>query len=186
MSLTVVEHDHIGIDVIGEPLIQRVSGPDLYRRPEGTTPEEYGAQLVAEFRSKVEGLGPENVAGFFAEPIMGAGGVLMPPPGYLQGMREACTEYGILYVSDEVVTAFGRLGHMFASEDAFGIVPDIISSAKGLTSAYAPLSATIISDEIYDVISTPQAEGAVFAHGFTYSGHPVCCAAAFTSSRFLA
>ena len=185
MSLTGVEYDHIGFDVIGEPLIQRVSGPDLYRRPEGTTPEEYGAQLVAEFRSKVEGLGPENVAGFFAEPIMGAGGVLMPPPGYLQGMREACTEFGILYVSDEVVTAFGRLGHMFASEDAFGIVPDIISSAKGLTSAYAPLSATIISDEIYDVISVPQAEGSVFAHGFTYSGHPVCCAAALENIAIL-
>ena len=185
MSMTGIDYDHIGFDVIGEPLIQRVSGPDLYRRPDGTTPEEYTAMLLNEFRTKVEALGPENVAAFFAEPIMGAGGVLLPPPGYLPGMRDLCTEYRILFVSDEVVTAFGRLGHFFASEDVFGIVPDIINSAKGLTSAYAPLSATLISDEIYEVISVPQAEGSVFAHGFTYSGHPVCCAAALANIEII-
>ena len=185
MSLTGVAYDHIGFDVIGEPLINRVTGPDLYRRPEGTTPEEYTDLLVAEFRDTVERLGPDTVAAFFAEPIMGAGGVLVPPPGYLPRMREVCREYGVLYVSDEVVTAFGRLGHMFASEDHFGIVPDIINSAKGLTSAYAPLSATLISDEIYEAISVPQAEGAVFAHGFTYSGHPVSCAAALANIDIL-
>ena len=185
MSMTGIDYDHIGFDVIGEPLIQRVSGPDLYRRPEGTTPEEYTDLLLAEFRAKVESLGPQNVAAFFAEPIMGAGGVLVPPPGYLKGMRDLCTEFQILFVADEVVTAFGRLGHFFASEDVFGIVPDIINSAKGLTSAYAPLSATLISDGIYDVISVPQAEGSVFAHGFTYSGHPVCCAAALANIEII-
>ena len=185
MSMTGIDYDHIGFDVIGEPLIQRVSGPDLYRRPDGTTPEEYTGLLLDEFRTKVESLGPENVAAFFAEPIMGAGGVLVPPPGYLKGMRDLCTEFQILFVADEVVTAFGRLGHFFASEDVFGIVPDIINSAKGLTSAYAPLSATLISDEIYDVISVPQAEGSVFAHGFTYSGHPVCCAAALANIEII-
>ena len=185
MSMTGIDYDHIGFDVIGEPLIQRVSGPELYRRPEGTTPEEYTDLLLAEFRTKVESLGPENVAAFFAEPIMGAGGVLVPPPGYLKGMRDLCTEFQVLFVADEVVTAFGRLGHFFASEDVFGIVPDIINSAKGLTSAYAPLSATLISDDIYDVISVPQAEGSVFAHGFTYSGHPVCCAAALANIEII-
>ena len=185
MSMTGIDYDHIGFDVIGEPLIQRVSGPDLYRRPEGTTPEEYTDLLLAEFRTKVESLGPQNVAAFFAEPIMGAGGVLVPPPGYLKGMRDLCTEFQVLFVADEVVTAFGRLGHFFASEDVFGIVPDIINSAKGLTSAYAPLSATLISDGIYDVISVPQAEGSVFAHGFTYSGHPVCCAAALANIEII-
>ncbi len=83
----------------------------------------------------------------------------------------------MLYVADEVVTAFGRLGHFFASESVFGMVPDMITTAKGLSSAYAPLAATILTDEIYDVLSEPQAEGAMFTHGFTYSGHPVCCAA---------
>ena len=185
MSMTGIDYDHIGFDVIGEPLIQRVSGPDLYRRPEGTTPEEYTNLLLDEFRDKIESVGAENVAAFFAEPIMGAGGVLVPPPGYLQGMRDLCTEYRVLFVADEVVTAFGRLGHFFASEEVFGIVPDVINSAKGLTSAYAPLSATLISDEIYDVISVPQAEGSVFAHGFTYSGHPVCCAAALKNIEIM-
>ena len=185
MSMTGIEYDHIGFDVIGEPLIQRVSGPDLYRRPEGTTPEEYTNLLLDEFRDKIESGGADSVGAFFAEPLMGAGGVLVPPPGYLQGMRDLCTEYRILFVADEVVTAFGRLGHFFASEDVFGIVPDVINSAKGLTSAYAPLSATLISDEIYDVISVPQAEGSVFAHGFPYSGHPVCCAAALKNIEIM-
>ncbi|MBC8363862.1 MAG: aminotransferase [Actinobacteria bacterium] len=185
MSMTGIEFDHVGFDIIGEPLIQRVSGPNMYRRPDGTTPEEYTELLLDEFRNKVESIGPENVAAFFAEPIMGAGGVLMPPPGYLTGMRDLCTGYEILFVADEVVTAFGRLGHFFASEDVFGIVPDMINSAKGLTSAYAPLSATLISDEIYDVISAPRESGAVFTHGFTYSGHPVSCAAALANIRIM-
>ena len=181
MSLTGVAYDHIGFDIIGEPLISRVSGPDLYRRPDQMSPEEYTDHLVDEFRAKVDEIGADNVAAFFAEPVMGAGGVLVPPPGYLPAMREACREFGILYVSDEVVTAFGRLGHFFASEDVFGIQPDIINIAKGLTSGYAPLSATLLSDEIYDVISKPRASGAEFAHGYTYSGHPVSCAAALAN-----
>ena len=185
MSLTGVAYDHIGFDIIGEPLISRVSGPDLYRRPEGMTPEEYTGFLVAEFEAKIEEIGPSNVAAFFAEPIMGAGGVMVPPPDYLPRMRAVCQEHGILYVSDEVVTAFGRLGRFFASRDVFGIQPDIITTAKGLTSGYAPLSAVLISDEVYDVISVPQAKGAEFAHGFTYSGHPVSCAAALANIAVL-
>ncbi len=112
-----------------------------------------------------------------AEPIMGAGGVMVPPKGYHKRFQEVCRKNEILYISDEVVTAFGRLGHFFASEAVFDIQPDIITCAKGFSSAYAPLSGTLISDEFYDVISVPQAEGALFTHGFTYSGHPVCCAA---------
>ncbi len=181
MSLTGVPHDHIGFDIIGEPLIARVSCPDVYRRPDEMSEAEYTNHLVEEFRSTVERIGAENVAAFLAEPIMGAGGVLVPPSGYLPRMREVCREFDILYVSDEVVTGFGRLGHFFASEDVFGIQPDIVNIAKGLTSGYAPLSATVLSDEIYDVISVPQAPGAEFAHGFTYSGHPVSCAASLAN-----
>ncbi len=108
---------------------------------------------------------------------MGAGGVVVPPPGYLKRIRERCSELDILFISDEVVTAFGRLGHMFASLDEFGIQPDIIVTAKGITSGYIPLGATIFSDEIFDVISKPDPD-AWFSHGFTYSGHPVACAVA--------
>lgn len=92
-------------------------------------------------------------------------------------MLEVCRKYEIFYISDEVVTGFGRLGHFFASEPCFDIVPDVITSAKGITSGYQPLSATLLSDDIYEVISVPQGEGALFTHGFTYSGHPVACAA---------
>ena len=177
MSLTGVAFDHQGFNIIGEELIARISSPNTYRRPEGMSPPEFCAQLVAEFESKINELGAENVAAFIAEPIMGAGGVIVAPPGYHVRMAAVCKKYEVLYIADEVVTAFGRLGHFFASEDVFGMVPDLLTCAKGLSSAYAPLSATIMSEAFYDVISVPQAEGALLTHGFTYSGHPVCCAA---------
>jgi adenosylmethionine-8-amino-7-oxononanoate aminotransferase len=131
--------------------------------------------LVEEFKARIREIGKENIAAFIAEPIQGSGGVVVPPSGYLKRMWEVAKENGILFIADEVVTAFGRLGHWFASEDVFGIVPDIIVSAKGLTSGYLPLGATIFSDEVYEGISLPGPD-VWFAHGFTYSGHPVCCA----------
>lgn len=175
MTLTGVEYDHIGFDLAPD-LVHRVSAPNVYRRPEGMTIAEYCDFLVNEFEQKILSLGPENVAMFVAEPIAGAGGVLVPPPGYHQRISAVCKKYQVFLLSDEVVTAFGRLGEMFSSEKIFGFTPDIITCAKGLTSGYIPLSANLISDEIYDVISVPQAKGASFTHGFTYSGHPVSCA----------
>lgn len=176
MSITGVEADHIGFD-IDRQLVHHISSPNPYRRPEGQSLEVFCNAKVQELEDKILELGPDNVAAFFAEPIMGAGGVIVPPEGYHQKTLAVCRKYDVLYVSDEVVTAFGRLGHMFASEDEFGIVPDIITCAKGLTSGYLPLGATIFSDRLYEVISKPQADGAIFTHGFTYSGHPVSCAA---------
>jgi putrescine aminotransferase len=184
MTLTGVKEDHAGFDLAPD-LVHYVAAPDTYRRPSGTTLEEFCDILVQELEDKILELGDENVAAFFAEPIMGAGGVLVPPPGYHQRMLEVCRRYGVLYVSDEVVTAFGRLGHMFASKDLFGIEPDIITSAKGITSGYAPLGATLISDELYEVLHVPQAPGGYFAHGFTYSGHALCCAAALTNIEII-
>ncbi|NQU58034.1 MAG: aminotransferase [Rhodospirillales bacterium] len=176
MTLTGVDFDHQGFDLAPD-LVYRVSNPNPYRRADGMSIEDFLESLVTELEDKILELGPDNVAAFFAEPIMGAGGVIVPPKGYHRRTKEVCSKYGVLYVSDEVVTAFGRVGHFFASKDMFDLQPDIITSAKGLTSAYAPLSATILSDEIYDVISVPQSKGALFTHGFTYSGHPVCCVA---------
>ncbi|UTW12878.1 aminotransferase [Marinobacterium rhizophilum] len=176
MSITGVKFDHIGFD-IDQELVHHISCPNPYRRPEGQSLEDFCNEKVQELEDKILELGPDNVAAFFAEPIMGAGGVIVQPDGYHTKILAVCRKYGVLYVSDEVVTAFGRLGHMFASEDEFGIVPDIITCAKGLTSGYLPLGATILSDEIYEVISKPQADGAIFTHGYTYSGHPVSCAA---------
>jgi len=176
MSMTGVAFDHQGFDV-DKNLVHHIPSPNAYRRPDGMSLEEFCDEKVADLENKILELGEENVACFIAEPIMGAGGVIVPPPGYHRRTMDVCRKYGVLYISDEVVTAFGRLGHMFASEDCFQLVPDFITVAKGISSGYLPLSANLISDEVYEVISSPQAKGALFTHGFTYSGHPVSCTA---------
>ena len=158
-----------------DELVHFLPSPNVYRRPAGMSEDGFCDHLLLDMRKQIESLGSETIACFIAEPIMGAGGVIMPPRGYHQRVLALCHEYEILYISDEVVTAFGRLGHMFASEAVFGIVPDIITTAKGLSSGYQPLAATLLSSQLYEVIS---AEGARFLHGMTYSGHPACCAAA--------
>ena len=184
MTLTGKPEDHLGFD-LAPGLVHYVSAPDTYRRPAGTTLEEFCDQLAEELEAKILELGPENVAAFFAEPIMGAGGVLVPPPGYHRRTQEVCRRYEVLYVSDEVVTGFGRVGHMLASEPMFGLEPDIITCAKGLTSGYVPLGVTLISDEIYEVIRVAKTPGAAFSHGFTYSGHALCCAAALKNIEII-
>lgn len=173
------EHFHYITD-----FIHHISSPDVYRRPDGQTIEDFCDALVAEFDAKVAEIGADEVGGFIAEPIMGAGGVIVPPPGYLSRIRERCRELDILFIADEVVTAFGRLGHMFASRDEFGIEPDVIVCAKGITSGYIPLGATLFSDAVFDVISAPDPD-AWFTHGYTYSGHPVACAVALKNIEII-
>lgn len=184
MSLTGIEADHVGFE-IHDQLVHHVSCPNPYRKPVSQSLEDFCNEKVQELEDKILALGPDNVAAFFAEPIMGAGGVIVPPEGYHVKTLAICKKYNVLYVSDEVVTGFGRLGHMFASEAVFGIVPDIITCAKGLSSGYLPLGATIISDEIYDEISKPHYDGGLLTHGFTYSGHPVSCAAALKNIEII-
>ncbi len=179
-SLTGIKPNHEGFHLLSggdDALVQYVSSPNMYRRPPDTTEQLFCDLLVQEFIDSIERIGAENIACFFAEPIMGAGGVLVAPKGYHKRMLEVCRANDILYISDEVVTAFGRLGHWFASKDVFDIEPDIICVAKGISSGYVPLGATIFSKKIHDVIADPKAKHGVFSHGFTYSGHPVCCAA---------
>ncbi len=120
--------------------------------------------------------GPGTIAAIFAEPVQGAGGVIVPPPGYLAKLRALARQHGILFVADEVITAFGRLGAWFAS-DIWNLDPDLMCLAKGLTSGYLPLGATMVADEIADVLI----HGGYLAHGFTYSGHPVPCAVAMAN-----
>lgn len=177
-ELTGIHGTKNSFDRIGENFIHHVSAASTFHRPDGITEEEYCDHLLQEFEDRIEQLGPDNVAAFIAEPVMGAGGVLVAPKGYHRRMWEVCKRHGMLYIADEVVTAFGRLGHWFASEDVFDYQPDILVCAKGITSGYIPLGATLISDEIYDVISRPQCEGGVFSMGLTYFGHPVACRAA--------
>ncbi|MGV8340634.1 aminotransferase class III-fold pyridoxal phosphate-dependent enzyme, partial [Pseudomonas aeruginosa] len=109
---------------------------------------------------------------------------IVPPEGYHRRMWELCQRYDVLYISDEVVTSFGRLGHFFASQAVFGVQPDIILTAKGLTSGYQPLGACIFSRRIWEVIAEPD-KGRCFSHGFTYSGHPVACAAALKNIEII-
>lgn len=183
-SLTGIESNNWGFDTL-DHLVTHLSEANLYRRPEGMSEAEYCDHLVAELEATIEELGADNIAAFIAEPIMGAGGVLMAPKGYHARMQAVCRANQILYIADEVVTGFGRLGHFFASEAVFDTRPDIINCAKGLSSGYAPLGATLISDELYEVLSTPQRKGGVLSTGFTYSGHPVSCAAALKNIEIM-
>jgi adenosylmethionine-8-amino-7-oxononanoate aminotransferase len=161
--------------------------PDVnpYRRPEGQSLEDFLDEKVGDLERMIREMGPDKVAAFIAEPLLASGGVIVPPPGYHKRCLEVCRAHDVLYISDEVVTGFGRLGHWFASEAVFDIEPDIITCAKGLTSCYLPLGACIISDRVFTRISGGKAEKAVFANGFTYSGHPVCCAAALKNIEII-
>ncbi len=163
-----------------QDFIHHLSAPYPYRRPEGMSLEQFTDHLVQEFADKIAELGAEKISCFIAEPIQGSGGVVVPPPGYLPRMRDLCRQHGILFICDEVVTAFGRVGHWFASKDEFDIEPDIIVSAKGLTSGYVPLGVAIYSYEIHNVLNEENPD-AWFTHGFTYSGHPIGCAVALAN-----
>ena len=167
-----------------EGLVHHLSAPYAYRRAPGMSEAAFTDSLVAELEKAIDRIGAANIAALIAEPIQGAGGVVPPPVGYLPRMREVVAKHGILFIADEVVTGFGRIGHWFASKDEFDIEPDILVCAKGLTSGYLPLGATIFSDRIHAAISAP-GDDAWFTHGFTYSGHPVCCAAALENIRII-
>ncbi|MCA1444531.1 aspartate aminotransferase family protein [Ensifer sp. IC4062] len=146
----------------------------VYRNPVGEDPQAIIDASLAALRRKVEEIGPERVAAFYAEPIQGSGGVLVPPKGWMKAMRELCRELGILFVADEVITGFGRTGPLFAStEDE--IVPDFITTAKGLTSGYVPMGAVFMADHVYQTIADGAGAAAV-GHGYTYSAHPVSAA----------
>ncbi len=162
-------------------LVHHISNPKPLNRPHDMTVEVFCDRLVAELEEKILELGPLSVGAFIAEPVLGSGGVVVPPPGYHQRTLEVCRKHDVLYISDEVVTAFGRLGSMFASEEIYGIVPDMITTAKGLTSGYVPMGALFISDRLLDELRELSVDHTYFTNGFTYSGHPVAVRAAETN-----
>ena len=151
---------------------------NYYHHGNGMTEEEFCQAKLDDLEHKILELGSDSVAAFIAEPVLASGGVIVPPVGYHKKCLDICRKYDVLYISDEVVTGFGRLGHWFASKDVFDIEPDIITVAKGLTSGYLPLGACFISDRVFSQVSGEQAKDVVFSNGYTYSGHPVSCAAA--------
>jgi len=161
-----------------EPLVPstfRVPNTNIYRAPlHGDDPEAFGRWAADQIAVAIENEGPDTVAAVFLEPVQNAGGCFPPPPGYFQRVREICDEYDVLLVSDEVICAFGRLGHMFGAE-RYDYQPDMITCAKGITSGYAPLGAMIASDKLMEPFLH---DAQMFAHGYTFGGHPVSTAVA--------
>ncbi len=145
------------------------------------SPDEFGLQQARLLEEKILELGVDKVAAFFAEPVQGAGGVIIPPETYWPEIQRICDEYDILLVADEVITAFGRLGQWFGSSH-YNIRPDLISFAKGVSSGYLPLGGALVGERVAEVVTT---EGGEFTHGFTYSGHPVCAAVALASLEIM-
>lgn len=173
-GLTALPVFHTNFDV---PLPNQhyIPSPYPYRNPAGNDPATVIASSVSALRAMVAEIGAERVAAFFCEPIQGSGGVIVPPFGWLKAMREACRELGILFVADEVITAFGRTGPMFACE-AEGVEPDLMTVAKGLTAGYAPMGAVLMSGAIYNAVADGPAPNVPVGHGHTYSAHPVSAA----------
>ncbi len=153
-----------------------IASPFPYRN-DAATGEAIIAQGVANLKAKVAELGADNVAAFIMELVQGSGGVIVPPDGYARAMQDTCRELGILFVVDEVITGFGGTGPMFGCEHE-DLTPDFLTTAKGLTSGYAPMGAMFVSDRIYQTIADAAPDGMPFGHGFTYSGHPGSAAVA--------
>ncbi len=168
-----------------EALVVKLSTPDPFRRPHGMSIEAFSDTLVDEFRDAVARIGADRIGAFVGEPVQASGGVIVPPPNYLGRIRQVCRDNDILYVSDEVVTAFGRLGHVFASEEVFGIDPDMITFAKGVTSGYFPLGGVIISERLLEELRRSNHPDALFGHGLTYTSHPIGCAVALKNLDIL-
>lgn len=183
-SLNGRPRDHDWMDSAGDMVI-KLSCPNPFRRPQGISVETFCDTLVDEFRAAIALHGAETIGAFIAEPIMASGGVIVPPAGYLTRMRSLCRENEILFIADEVVTAFGRLGHVFASSEVFGIEPDMITFAKGVTSGYFPLGGVMISTALLESLRRSNHADAMFAHGLTYSSHPIGCAVAETNLDLL-
>ena len=160
-----------------EQMVHLLPDVNPYNRPEGMSLEDWCDLKVADLENAISEIGADKIGAFIAEPILSSGGVIVPPNGYHKRTREICREHDILYISDEVVTGFGRLGHWFASQDVFDIDPDIITCAKGITSGYLPLGAFIISDRVMDRM-TGEGHDAMYTNGYTYTSHPVVSAAA--------
>ena len=173
-GLTALASFHRNFDV-PLPTQHHIPSPYPYRSETPDDAQAIIAGSVQALEDKVMQLGAENVAAFFCEPVQGSGGVIVPPRGWLKAMRDACRRLDILFVADEVITAFGRTGPMFACETE-DVEPDLMTIAKGLTAGYAPMGAVLISDAVYQGIADGSRQGEAIGHGQTYSAHPVSAA----------
>jgi putrescine aminotransferase len=163
------------------PYVQHITDPNWYHNGGDLTSDEFGLHAARELEKRIDLLGEENIAAFIAEPIQGAGGVIVPPDTYWPEVRRILNERDILFVSDEVICGFGRTGNMFGCE-TYGMEPDLLTFAKAVTNGFQPLGGVMVSDKVAEVIT---ADGGEFGHGFTYSGHPITCAAALATLNIM-
>ncbi len=163
------------------PGVEHVLQPYLFGEGFGEDPDVFAGRVAQSLEDRILAVGPENVAAFIGEPVQGAGGVIIPPDGYWPRIEAICRKYGILLICDEVICGFGRLGEWFGHQ-YYGIKPDLIAMAKGLSSGYLPISAVGVSRHIVDVLAE---KGGDFVHGYTYSGHPTCAAVALANIAIL-
>ena len=183
-SLTGLDLFHTAFDLPRAPVLH-TEAPYYYRRADRTQSEDEFAQACADsLEALILAEGPDTVAAFIGEPILGTGGIVPPPAGYWQKIQAVLAKYDVLLIADEVVTGFGRLGTMFGS-DHYGMRPDLITIAKGLTSAYAPLSGSIVGDRMWQVLVEGSDRLGSIGHGWTYSAHPVCAAAGIANLELL-
>lgn len=176
--LTGLPYARAGFDLPMADRFFHVTPPNHYRYGHpGETMEQFEDRLVLEVKTLIEALGPDTIAAFFAEPVMGAGGVIVPPENYFRKLQPILKAHDILFVADEVICGFGRTGNMFGSE-TFGITPDLMTIAKQLSSAYLPIAGLLMSDEFYNVMADHSAKLGTLGMGYTYGGHPVPAAVA--------
>ena len=183
-SLTGLALFHAHFDLPRAPILH-TEAPYYFRREDRSqTEEQFSAHCAAKLEEMILAEGPDTIAAFIGEPILGTGGIVPPPAGYWAAIQAVLKKYDILLVADEVVTGFGRLGTMFGS-DHYGMEPDLITIAKGLTSAYAPLSGSIVSDRMWQVLVQGSDEFGPIGHGWTYSAHPICAAAGVANLKLI-
>ena len=176
-SITGVPVNHAAFDLPLDGFLH-TDMPHFYRYGEdGETEEGFATRCADNLNRLIEEEGPDTVAAFFAEPVMGAGGVIVPPATYFEKIQAVLKKHDVLFVADEVICGFGRTGEMWGSQ-TLGLKPDILTCAKALTAGYLPISAVMVNDRVFDAIAPKTAEVGVFGHGFTYSGHPVPAAVA--------
>ncbi len=183
-SLTGLAPNHRGFD-LPLPQMKHVACPHFYREgKEGETQQDFATRMAEELETLILNEGPDTVAAFIGEPVMGAGGVIVPPETYWDKIQAVCRKYDVLVIADEVITGFGRLGTMFGSQK-FGIEPDIMVLSKQITSSYLPLAAVLLGDKVHSAITRYSGELGTFGHGYTTSGHPVATAVALENIRII-
>ena len=177
-----VVHHNFDLPIDG---IVHANAPDFFRRPDqDLTKAQFCARLIADLEQLIHREGPATIAAFIAEPIMGSCGVIIPPEGYFAGVQGLLEKHDILFIVDEVITGFGRLGRWFGSE-MMGLRPDLMTCAKGITSGYFPMSACFVGPKVWDVLTADPERAGVFGHGFTTAGHPVGSAVALKNIEII-